>query len=81
LVTVGFVICVAGADGAGAVPWANAGAVSMLAASSAAVNVFNIVFFLLWRSRRDAGLALMPWIMPIGNERGLRGTDTRRSYR
>jgi len=53
----------------------------MLAAISAAVNVFNIVFFLLWRSRRDAGLALMPWIMPIGNERGLRGTDTRRSYR
>jgi glyoxylase-like metal-dependent hydrolase (beta-lactamase superfamily II) len=31
--------------------------------------------------RRDAGLALMSWIMPIRNERGLRGTDTRRSYR
>jgi len=45
------------------------------------VNVFNIVFFLLWRSRRDAGLALMPWIMQIGNECGLRGADTRRSYR
>jgi hypothetical protein len=53
----------------------------MLAAISAAVNVFNIVFFLLWRSRRDAGLALMPWIMQIGNECGLRGVDTRRSYR
>jgi hypothetical protein len=75
------VTCAAGADGAGAVPCANAGAVSMLAAISAAVNVFNIVFFLLWRSRRDAGLALMPWIMQIGNECGLRGADTRRSYR
>jgi hypothetical protein len=41
------VICVAGAD---EVPCANAGAVSMDAAISTAANVFNIVFFLLWRS-------------------------------
>ncbi len=43
----GLVACVAGADGAGAVPCANAGAVSMDAAISTAANVFNIVFFLL----------------------------------
>jgi hypothetical protein len=29
--------------------------------------------------RRDAGFALMPEIMPIGNEPGLRRGDTRRS--
>ena len=69
------------ADGAGVVLSASAGAVNMDAAISTAANVFNIVFFLLWRSRRDAGLALMPWIMQIGNECGLRGADTRRSYR
>jgi hypothetical protein len=42
--------CVAGADGAGEVLWASAGAVSMDAAISTAANVFNIVFFLLERS-------------------------------
>ena len=44
------VACVAGADGAGAVLCASAGAVSMDAAISTAANVFNIVFFLLERS-------------------------------
>ena len=42
--------CVAGADGAGVVLSASAGAVSMDAAISTAANVFNIVFFLLERS-------------------------------
>jgi hypothetical protein len=53
----------------------------MDAAISTAANVFNMVFFLFEALRRDAGLALMPWIMPIGNEPGLRGADTGRSYR
>jgi hypothetical protein len=61
--------------------WASAGAVSMDAAISTAANVFNIVFFLFEALRRDAGLALMPWIIPIGNEPTLRSADTRRSYR
>ena len=42
--------CVAGADGAGVVLSASAGAVNMDAAISTAANVFNIVFFLLERS-------------------------------